>query len=78
MMQIIIDYSKCTSPLDCARCLKACPEAVLVAKPVKVEKFKETESNNYKLYAIYESLCTGCLECVNVCPVRALEIKRVA
>ncbi len=78
MMQIIIDYSKCTSPLDCARCLKACPEAVLADKPVKIEKFKETESKNYKLFPIYESLCTGCMECVNVCPEKAIVIQKVA
>lgn len=77
-MRIIIDYTKCTSPLDCARCAIACPEAVLVMKPVKIEKFKETESNHYKLYGIYESLCTGCMECVNVCPVHAIEIKKIA
>lgn len=76
-MQINIDYTKCTSPLDCAKCMEVCPEAVFVAKPAKIEKFKETPSSDYKLYSIYESLCTGCMDCVEVCPAGALEIKGV-
>ncbi len=77
-MRISIDYSKCTSPLDCAKCAVACGEAVFVMKPAKIEKFKETKSQDYRLYALYESLCTACMDCVNVCPVKALEIKEVA
>jgi NAD-dependent dihydropyrimidine dehydrogenase PreA subunit len=77
-MQINIDYTRCTSPLDCAKCAQVCQEAVFVMKPTKIEKFKETMSGDYKLFALYDMMCTGCMECVKVCPVGALEIKSVA
>jgi len=77
-MHITIDYSKCTSPLDCAKCAQTCKEAVFIMKPIKIEKFRETNSTNYRLYPLYESLCTGCLECINVCPVQAIEIKNIS
>lgn len=77
-MQITIDYSRCRSPLDCAKCAVACPEAVFVMKPTKIEKFKETRSDDYRLFALYDMMCTGCMRCVDVCPENALEIKKVA
>ncbi|HEY4715916.1 MAG TPA: ferredoxin family protein [bacterium] len=77
-MQIVIDYSKCISPLDCAKCLEICSEAVFIIKPMKVEKFKETSAGDYKLFPVYDSMCNGCTDCVKVCPVSAIEIKQLA
>ncbi|SHF31022.1 4Fe-4S dicluster domain-containing protein [Desulfofundulus australicus DSM 11792] len=72
---INIDRKKCTSPLDCAVCLRQCPQAVFKAKPAKVYKFRETPENEYIITAPYWPACTGCRECVQRCPTGAITIE---
>lgn len=69
-----IDHEKCVAPLNCRACLLACPSAVLGARPTKVEKFKETDVRDYRVYAAYRPACIGCMDCVRVCPTGALQI----
>jgi len=71
---ITIDHQKCTSPLECRACMIACPTAVLVARPTKVEKFKEADPRDFRLYAAYRPACTGCFDCVRACPVGAIGV----
>ena len=40
---IQIDYSKCTTPFNCKKCLQVCPQAVFHVIAAKIEKFKETD-----------------------------------
>jgi len=75
--EIIIDPAKCTTPFDCKRCLRGCPQAVFMCFPVKVEKGKETdprEPSAYGIVPMFRDKCTGCRLCIDLCPVEAITI----
>jgi NADH-quinone oxidoreductase subunit I len=75
--KIEIDHQKCTTPYACKICLQACPQAVLTVWPMKMEKFKETdpkEPGAWKLSPNFADKCTGCNECVELCPVGAITL----
>lgn len=72
-----IDYTKCTTPFDCKRCLQICPQGVFWVLPIKNVKFRETDAKEpgaWKLFVHYRALCTNCGKCVEVCPVNAITI----
>ncbi len=71
---ITIEKTKCPLPVECRKCLSLCPTAVFSLKVDKVEKFKETDASGYSLYAKYRAACTGCMDCVKVCPQGAITI----
>ena len=76
--KITIDYSKCTIPFDCKRCLQTCASAVFMVVTVKSERGKETdkkETGAYRIEPWFRDRCTGCMDCVNACPVRAITVK---
>jgi ferredoxin len=76
-LKIDIDHQKCITPYDCKLCLQKCPQAVFQVKPIKVEKFKETDKKEpgaWKLFTPFADKCTGCNICVDICPVNALTI----
>jgi len=75
--QVQIDHNKCVTPYACKLCLRVCPEAVFVVKAVKVQKFKETDPHEpgaWKLYTNYADKCTGCKDCVEICPSNAIAL----
>ena len=75
--KISIDYTKCTTPFDCKKCLQICPQGVFWVLPVKNVKFKETDAQEpgaWKLFVQYRAMCTACDQCVAVCPVAALTV----
>lgn len=75
--KVEIDYSKCTVPFDCKKCLQVCPQAVFEVRAIKSERGKETDKKDpgaYRLKPFWRDKCTGCNECVEVCPVGALTI----
>lgn len=77
MIKIEVDASKCTTPFACKKCLQLCPQAVFAVAAIKVEKFKETdpkEPGSYFLLARYMDKCTGCEDCVKVCPEKAIKL----
>ena len=58
-------------------CLLACPQVVFAVHAVKVERLKETDPRtpgNYRLGTGPRFKCTGCNECIDVCPVNAITI----
>ena len=76
-VKIDIDYSKCTTPFDCKKCSRICPQAVFICEPIKQVKFKETDakaSGTWKLRPYYRLKCTNCGQCLQVCPVDALKL----
>ncbi|MBI4308004.1 MAG: 4Fe-4S binding protein [Chloroflexi bacterium] len=75
--KIAIDASRCTTPFDCKRCLRICPQAVFCVFPRKQVRGQETnkqEAGSYELQAFYRDKCTACMKCVEVCPVQALAV----
>lgn len=74
---ITIDYEKCTTPFDCKKCLRGCPQAVFRVHAMKQERFKETDKKEpqaYRLFVGPRDKCTMCNDCVEICPVGALSI----
>jgi len=47
--QIAIDTNLCLSPLECGLCMQNCPQAVFLAVPLNVYKFRETPTEEYTL-----------------------------
>ena len=78
-LKIIYDGEKCLGVQECKQCLKICPQSVFMMSPKGgMKKFKTAdEADGYELWIIYETTCTGCNWCVDVCPTKALTIQKV-
>ena len=75
--KIEIDHSRCTVPFLCKKCLLICPQVVFSVNAVKVERLKETDPRvpgSYQISTGPRFKCTGCNECIDVCPVDAITI----
>ncbi len=73
--RISIDTARCTDPLSCCLCLRSCPESVLaVSAMTPAGVFKETDRHDYAIVGIHLLFCTGCQECIRVCPQKAIKI----
>lgn len=76
--QISVDYSRCTAPFDCKKCLRTCAPAVLRLRTIKVERSRETDKKEpgaYRVAPFFRDRCTVCMECVKACPVDAISVK---
>ena len=74
---IEIDHEKCEVPFLCKKCLLTCLQSVFEVRVVKNERLKETdprEAGSYRMDAGWRFKCTGCNDCVDVCPVDAITI----
>jgi len=77
--KITIDYEKCgengnTDPRECSKCLRACDPAVfLMHQPLNVEQ-DPVDPELWRITAVWLSLCTRCLKCVEVCPEHAIAV----
>ena len=60
------------NPLDCAACMRSCPEGVFFIYPKNREYGRVCDS--YELVAAFKSRCNGCGVCVEVCPRSALRL----
>lgn len=77
--KITIDYTKCgengnTDPRNCGKCLKVCDPAVfLMHQPLHVEQ-DPYNPQLWRITAVWLSLCTRCLKCVDICPEKAIAV----
>ena len=72
---ITVDDEKCNDPLSCCKCLLVCPSHVLgLGTSVGPKKFKEIEPEHFILRGVRFDKCTGCMECVEVCPKNAIQV----
>ena len=75
--KIEIDHGTCTVPWLCKKCLLTCQQSVFTVHAVKNERLKETdprEDGTYQMSAGWRFKCSGCNECLDVCPVDAITI----
>jgi ferredoxin len=75
---IEIDHEKCTTPFDCKKCLQACGQSVFSCSAVKVVKGRESDPKEpgvYMLHVGHRDKCTGCNDCIEICPVDAITVK---
>ncbi len=76
MLPVIeIDRDRCQTPFECKKCLQICPHAVFAIAPTKVERFRETDPEDYEVQAVFRDKCVICMDCVRVCPAHALRVE---
>jgi NAD-dependent dihydropyrimidine dehydrogenase PreA subunit len=72
---ITIDDEKCNDPLSCRKCLLVCPMYVFgFGTTVGQRKFEEIDPRDFFLRGVRFEKCTGCMECVEVCPKNAIQV----
>lgn len=76
LMDVKIDNEKCKVPAACRKCLAICPQAVFKLHLGKVEKYKLSPDEDWHLEAWYWTKCSGCMECVKICPLDAIRVKK--
>jgi ferredoxin len=72
---IEVDQAKCLSPMKCGKCLHVCPDVVLISVPKFNEKFRECSDDDFTISVHNRPACTGCMKCVEVCPVDCIKIE---
>ena len=73
---ITVDDKKCHDPLDCGKCLLICPTHVLgLGTKVGPRKFREIDKNQFIVAGVRFEKCTGCMDCINVCPKSAIQAR---
>jgi len=78
--KISFDYSKCGTdggidPRDCSKCLQVCDPAVLLKhKDLNISEEDPRDPKHWKITAIWLSLCTRCMKCVEICPENAISV----
>ena len=75
--KIEIDYSKCTVPFWCKKCLQVCPQLVFSVYCKQMERLKESDPREpgvYEIIPVRRDKCNLCNKCVEVCPEDAITI----
>jgi NAD-dependent dihydropyrimidine dehydrogenase PreA subunit len=77
---ISIDYSRCgesgsVDPRDCGICLRACGPAVfLLHQTLGAVEENPCEPKQWRVTPVHLSLCTRCMQCVELCPQKAVTV----
>jgi NAD-dependent dihydropyrimidine dehydrogenase PreA subunit len=80
--RISIDYSRCgdgrgVDPRACGLCLRACGPAVfLLHQTVGARQADPYDPQIWRVTPLWQSLCSGCMECVRSCPQNAVTVRR--
>jgi len=75
--KIDIDYSKCTVPMWCKKCLESCPQLVFSVYCKQMARLKESDPREpgvYEVSSVRRDKCTMCNKCVEICPEGAITI----
>ena len=73
--KITVDNKKCKDPLSCRKCLLICPAHVLgLGTKVGPQKFQEIDPSQFIVSGVRFEKCTGCMDCVNICPQSAVQV----
>mgnify|MGYP000406749066 CR=1 FL=1 len=80
-LKIKIAKDKCKTPAECGKCLEICPTGVFFLRPRgkfnwKPEFQQTIKTISYELEPRFKELCNLCMECVEVCPLNAIIIKK--
>ena len=68
---INVDYTKCTNPLDCRKCVNICEPVTLILSFLDKD-FHDPQ--DWRVIPIFPSLCTNCKLCVENCPQEAISV----
>ncbi len=72
---ITVNNKKCTDPLSCRKCLLICPTHGLgLGTKVGPKKHQEIDPSQFIVAGVRFEKCTGCMDCVNVCPKSAIQV----
>jgi len=72
---ITVNDEKCKEPISCRKCLLICPTHVLgLGTDVGPQKFREIDPSHFIVRAVRFDKCTGCMDCVKVCPQNAIQV----
>jgi NAD-dependent dihydropyrimidine dehydrogenase PreA subunit len=79
--RIRIDYSLCgdgrgVDPRGCCICLRTCEPAVfLLHQTVGALQPDPFDPQIWRVTALWQSLCTGCMKCAELCPQTAISVR---
>lgn len=73
MYKIEVENSLCEGSFTCGKCFRVCPSLVFFAHPRSREPYKIT--SKWIVTGIFADQCSGCMQCVNICPKKAITIK---
>lgn len=66
-------------PRACGRCLRACAPAVfLLHQTIGARQANPCDPEIWRVTPLWQSLCTGCMECVRACPQGAVTVRVAA
>ncbi|TFG04082.1 MAG: hypothetical protein EU539_11575 [Promethearchaeota archaeon] len=72
-VKIKIDYSSCTQPEECRKCLNICEPAVF--NLVFLDK-EYHDPKIWRVIPVFTQLCTACNSCIEICPSNAITLIR--
>ena len=79
--RITVDYALCgdgrgVDPRECRRCLQACAPAVfLLHETLGARQPDPLDPGIWRVTPLWQSLCTGCMRCVEACPRDAVTVR---